>query len=146
MSDYTHNTLTNANFEVEFGDIGVVGFSEVSGFEIAVDVIEYREGDHPTTPYKLPGLIKYSNVTLKRGTTDNLDVYTWIKDWVETGSADGLRQEITIYAKDASGLTIATWVLTNAFPVKYSGPDFNATGSEVAFENIELAHEGIKRS
>jgi len=146
LSDFTHNTVTNANFEVEFGDLGVVGFSEVNGFEIAVDVIEYREGDHPTTPYKIPGLIKYSNVTFKRGVTEDLEVYNWIKDWVETGSADGLRQEVTIYAKDASGTTIATWVLTNAFPTKYSGPDFNATGAEIAIESMELAHEGIKRA
>ncbi len=147
MSDFEYDVLRNFRFEVEIGDLGVMGFNEVNGFEINVDVIEYREGDHPTTPYKLPGLIKYSNITFKHGVTDDMQIYEWIEGWVTAGLVGrGLRKTITIHALDDSGAQIATWELIDAFPCKYSGPDFNATGSEVAIESIELAHEGLRRT
>ncbi len=36
-----------------------------------------------------------------------------------------------------------SWRVRNAFPCKYSGPDLKANSSEVAFETLELAHEGL---
>lgn len=43
------------------------------------DVIEYRNGDEDTTVRKLPGLKKFTNITLKRGYTDNKDLWNWRK-------------------------------------------------------------------
>ncbi len=147
MSDFDYTMLRNFRFQVDVGDLGTLGFNEVNGFEINVDVIEYREGDHPTTPYKLPGLIKYSNVTLKHGITTDMEIYEWIESWVTASLVgEGLRKNVTIHALDDTGAIAATWELIDAFPCKYSGPDFNGTGSEVAIESIELAHEGLRRS
>ena len=55
---------------MEIDSIDVAAFSEVSGFDASVDVIEYREGTEPiNSPRKMPGLTKYGNVTLKWGMT-----------------------------------------------------------------------------
>ena len=60
----------NFRYKVEFNGTEAAGFSEVSGADISVDVIEYREGNEVrTTPRKLAGLTKYGNITLKWGLT-----------------------------------------------------------------------------
>ena len=134
--------LRNFRFKVSVGG-AESGFNEVSGFDISIDTIEYREGDDPTTPYKLSGLTKYSNITLKHGVTDSMELYNWIKDCVE-GKVE--KKVVTIIALGEDGSALATWEIVEAWPVKYTAPDFNATGSEVAIESMELAHEGLKRT
>lgn len=130
-------------FRMEIDGIQQAGFHEVSGFDASIDVIEYREGDEPTTPRKLPGLTKYGNITLKWGVTDSMDMYKWIEDAI-TGKIE--RKTATIISVDESGDDVATWQVIESWPTKYHAPDFNATSSEVAIETLELAHEGLIRT
>lgn len=139
MAGYPHGKY---RFRVEIDGLEAGGFSEVSGFDASIDVIEYREGDMVQTPMKLPGLKKYGNITLKQGLTDSLVLYEWIITGVE-GSVD--RKTITITALDEAGEAAASWQVINAWPIKYTAPDFNATSSEVAIEMLEIAHEGMTR-
>ena len=37
------------------------------------------------------------------------------------------------------------WDFKEAYPVKYTGPDFRADSGAVAFESVELAHRGLSR-
>ncbi|BEP29026.1 phage tail protein [Helicovermis profundi] len=134
--------IRNFRFKVSVGG-AEAGFNEVSGFDISIDVIEYREGDDKTTPNKLSGLSKYSNITLKHGVTDSMDLYNWIKDCVE-GKIE--KKVITVVALGEDATALATWEIVEAWPVKYTAPDFNGTGSEVAIESMEIAHEGLKRT
>ncbi|CAG7640830.1 phage tail protein [Paenibacillus allorhizosphaerae] len=119
------------------------GFSEVSGYDASIDVVEYREGNHVTTPRKLPGLTKYGNITLKWGATDSLDFYNWFKDCTN-GTIK--RETVAITAIDEKGQDIASWTVKEAWPTKYTAPDFNATASEVAIETLEIVHEGMERT
>lgn len=134
--------IRNFRYKVSVGGTEA-GFNEVSGFDISIDSIEYREGDDLTTPFKLPGLTKYSNITFKHGITDDMELYNWIKDCVE-GKIE--RKVVTISALGEDASVIAVWELAESWPVKYAGPDFNAMGSDVAIESMELAHEGLKRT
>ena len=129
-------------FRVEIDGLEAGGFSEVTGFDASIDVMEYREGDMAQTPYKIPGLKKYGNITLKKGLTDSLVMYEWLITGVD-GPVD--RKTITITSLDEAGQDVASWQVINAWPVKYTAPDFNATSSEVAIETIEIAHEGMTR-
>lgn len=133
----------NFRFRVEVEGLQQAGFSEVAGFDASIDVIEYREGDMTTTPRKLPGLTKYSNITLKWGVTDSIEMYEWLQECVE-GTIT--RKTVTIIAIDEEGEDVATWQVMEAWPVKYTAPDFNATGSEVGIELLEMAHEGMTRT
>lgn len=127
--------------EVEGLELG--GFSEVSGFDASIDVMEYREGDKVQTPMKIPGLKKYGNITLKQGVADKDALYKWM----ETGfEKDVNRQTVTITLLDINGEAAASWQVINAWPTKYTAPDFNATASEIAVETLELAHEGMTRT
>ncbi|CAM4473043.1 phage tail-like protein [Paenibacillus endophyticus] len=133
----------NFRFRVEVEGLEQAGFSEVSGFEATFDVVEYREGNEVITPRKLPGLIKYGNITLKWGTTESMELYEWIQECAQ-GTIE--RKTITIIALDEEGEDVATWQVIEAWPVKYTAPTFNGTGNEVALELIEFAHEGLERS
>ncbi|MDO3675953.1 phage tail protein [Paenibacillus ehimensis] len=130
-------------YRVEVEGIQQAGFSEVSGFDASLDVVEYRNGNEVITPRKLPGLAKYGNITLKWGVTDSMDLYDWISECVQ---GKVTRKTVTIIAIDEEGQDVATWQIIEAWPCKYTAPDFNATASEVAIENLELAHEGMTRT
>ncbi|GAA0377101.1 phage tail protein [Bacillus horti] len=133
----------NFRFRVEIDGFQQGGFSDVSGYDATVDVIEYREGNQVTTVSKLPGLTKYGNITLKRGVTDSLELYNWLSECV---SGKITRKLVTIIALDEEGNDVATWQVSEAWPTKYSAPDFKGTGNEVAIESLEIAHEGMQRT
>ncbi|MEJ8546922.1 phage tail protein [Brevibacillus borstelensis] len=130
-------------YRVEVDGIQQAGFSEVSGFDASVDVVEYREGNEVITPRKLPGLAKYGNITLKWGVTDSMDLYNWMQDTIQGKVA---RKTVTIIAINEAGEDVATWKVIEAWPTKYTAPDFNGTSSEVAIEQLEIAHEGMTRT
>ena len=129
-------------YKVEIDGLEAGGFSEASGFDASIDVIEYREGDMVQTPLKLPGLKKYGNITLKQGVADSMVMYEWMIAGVE-GVVE--RKTITITILDETETATASWQVINAWPAKYTAPDFNATSSEVAIETLEIAHEGMTR-
>lgn len=129
-------------YKVEIDGLEAGGFSEVSGFDASIDVIEYREGDMVQTPMKTPGLKKYGNITLKQGLATSKVLYDWIIAGVN-GAVD--RKTITITLLDDEESPAASWQVINAWPMKYTAPDFNATSSEVAIETLEIAHEGMTR-
>ena len=130
-------------YKVEIDGIEAGGFSEVTGGDITIEPIEYREGDMAAeTPMKVPGLKKYSNITLKQGMTDARAMYEWFEPGL-TGDVD--RKTVTITLLDEAEAPVASWQAINAWPTKYTVPDFNATASEIAIETLEIAHEGITR-
>lgn len=143
MAGERKDPYRNFRFRVEVEGIQQAGFSEVSGYDASIEVVEYREGDMVTTANKLPGLTKYGNITLKWGVTDSMDMYDWIQECVE-GSIS--RKTITIIALDEEGSDVATWQVIESWPAKYTAPDFKGTGNEVAIELLELAHEGMTRT
>ncbi|MFN6569599.1 phage tail protein [Dendronalium sp. ChiSLP03b] len=130
------------NFIVEIQGITSAGFRECTGLDSAQDPIEYREGNEAfLTVRKLPGLVKYSNVSLKWGLTDDHALWDWRTSAVE-GNLQ--RKEVSIYLVDDQGNRKMHWILSNAWPTKWTGASFNATANEVAIETLEIAHEGVR--
>ncbi len=135
----------NNRFLVEIDGITQAGFREVTIPDSSQDPVDYREGNEPITVRKLPGLIKYGNVSLKSGITDSLDLYNWRKQ-VEDGKINEARKNMAIVSLDNEGNPATRWEFTSAWPTKYDAPDLNATASEIAIETLEIAHEGMKRT
>ena len=157
---YTNGTglsypLTNMNFFVSVENVGgTAAFSEVSGIEASVEVIEFRQGNaNSMAPVKIPGLVKHDNITLKFGYTLNNEFKTWVMDCVLDARKEIQRNDVTIELIDINGGTpeqvvesvqgSITWVLKNAWVTKYSAPDLNSTANEVAIETVELAYEEL---
>ena len=138
MSNYP---LPKFHFEVDWGGFRI-GFTEVSGLAVETEVIEYREGNSPIyAKTKMPGMQKYGNITLKRGTfTADNEYYEW---WNSVKMNTIERRDIIIKLLNEEHEPVMTWKVINAWPTKVSGSDLKADGNEVAIESIELAHEGL---
>jgi phage tail-like protein len=129
------------HFQVEWGGTSI-GFSEVSGLSIEVQAIEYRDGVSPRySVMKMPGIPKYSNITLKRGivATDN-EFYHWLNT-TKLNTVE--RRDLFISLLNEEHEPVMIWKVANAFPVKIEGPGLKSTGNDVAIETLELAHEGL---
>jgi len=130
------------HFTVEWGGTRV-GFSEISGLTQENQAIEYRDGSFPEySSIKMPGLRKFSNVTLKRGIikSDN-EFFKWLST-VKLNTVE--RRDIIISLLNETHQPVMVWKVHNAFPVKVEGPQLKASGNEVAIESIEIAHEGLE--
>lgn len=136
--------FTSFRFRIEIDGIDRGGFRECSGLDATQDPIEYREGDELPTPRKLAGLVKYSNISLKRGITDDEQLWTWRQDVID-GKIIKSRKNGSIILLDDEGNPKVRWNFREGWPTKWTGPSFNATGNEVAIEQLDIAHEGIKR-
>jgi len=139
----TADPLRGFKFRVQIDGITRAGFREVWGLDAGTDAVEYREGDEIVTR-KLAGLQKFSNVTLKRGITDDQDIWKW-RTMVMDGKIKDARKNGQIILLDDEGKEAAEWTFTNGWPTKWTGPTFNATANEVAIDTLEIAHEGLKR-
>jgi phage tail-like protein len=134
----------NCRFLLEIDGITQAGFSEATIPDTTQDPIEYREGNEIPTVRKIPGLIKYGNLTLKWGITDSLELYNWRK-LVEQGKWQDYRRNIAIILMDEEGSPASRWEFSYAWPSKYDSPDMNAKGTDIAIETMEIAHEGMER-
>lgn len=130
------------NYKLEIDGIQSGGFSECTGLQVESTPIEYREGTEDITARKLPGLIKYGNITLKRGVTVSQDLMNWLK-FVQDG--DIQRRNVSIVLQNELKQDKVRWNLREAWPTKWTGPDMKATSDEVAIESIEICHEGLER-
>ena len=133
--------LTKFHFRVEWGG-STVGFTEVTGLDFQVEPIEYREGNSPNYhKIKMPGMHKYSNITMKKGTyKGDIEFFEWMN---EISLTKIKRRDITISLLDEEHVPVITWKISNAFPIKVQASDFKADGNEVAIETIEFVHEGL---
>ena len=130
-------------FLVEVHELVVGGFSDASGLQAETQVEEYREGGVNDYIHQLPKETKYSRLTLKRGITDSGVMWEWYRK-VINGIVD--RKNIYVILLDDERKEKWRWHFANAFPVKWVGPDFKADGSSVAFETIELVHDGMSKA
>lgn len=130
------------HFTVQWGGTRI-GFSEVTGLTQENQVIEYRDGSFPEySTIKMPGMRKFNNVTLKRGVikADN-EFFHWLST-IKLNQVE--RRDVTVSLLNENHEPVMVWKIHNAFPVKLEGPQFKASGNEVAIESIELAHEGLE--
>lgn len=131
------------NFRVEMDGIQQAGFQEVSGLDASTDSQDYREGTDPNHVRKLPGLNKYSPITLKRGITDSDELWKWRLTAID-GKVE--RKNGSIVLLDDTGSEKLRWNFVNAWPSKWTGPSFNSTSSAIAVESLELTHEEVKKA
>jgi phage tail-like protein len=106
-------------------------------------MVEYRDGSDPSrATRKLLGLVRHSDLVLRRGMTKSLDVYEWFKN-NKNGSVD--RRSVVVVVLDESRQPCAKWKFKNCLPTKYSGPNLNATSNEYVIEEIIIAVEDVER-
>jgi phage tail-like protein len=117
------------------------GFSECSGIEMSLDVEEYKEGGNNGSSLRFPTRVKWTNLRLKRGMVLNDDLWSWLYNFVQ---GQVVRRDGVVTLLDEQQNPVKTWSFRRGLPVKWTGPGMNATNNQVAIEELEIAHEGLK--
>ncbi len=142
MADYP---LPKFHFQVDWEGTQI-GFTEVTGLDVTTEPIEYRHGASPEYhKTQQPGMTKYSNITLKRGTfkSDNEFYDWWNKTKLFEEESEEFRRDITISLLNEAHEPVVTWKVKNAWPTKVTSTDLKADENAIAIESIELVHEGL---
>jgi phage tail-like protein len=146
MADTQKDPLVSAWFGLEFQGEVTGAFRECTGLGSENEVVEYKasgpKGEQVIK--KVPGRLKWNNISLKRGITDSMDMWKWRK-LVEEGKMTEARKNGTVTMFNQKGDPIAKWDFFNAWPSKLNGPGANAANNEVAVEELEITHEGYER-
>ena len=130
------------NFKLEIDNVALAKFTECSGLTFDIDPVEYREGaDEFLHVRKLTGLRKFANIALKRGFTDNIELYNWYKE-VLNGTPE--RRGGAIVLENEEHELVLRWEFAEGWICKWEGPTFNATSNDVAIESIEICVERVE--
>lgn len=133
----------NYNFLLRL-DSTEVKFTECIGLGVRIEPIRYRESGTPDVVRALPGPVAYSEVILRYGVTDTLDLWTWLKNTAE-GRVTRKAVSIVQLANDGHDQKI-TWNLDRAWPCQWSAVPFDALGREAAIEELRLAFDHLARA
>jgi len=137
-----------ARFVIVVDGVEIGAFTEVSGLAVTIDVEEIAEGGQNQFTHKLLGRMKWPNLVMKRGITNSDALFQWLN----TCSGDGLTgQGNKVVGKDGEvrvltprGQPARSWHFMDAKPVRWTGPRLAASGSDLAVEELEVAHSGFR--
>jgi phage tail-like protein len=135
--------LPRFHFQIDWGG-AKISFTEVTGLVMEREKIEYRHSDSKDfNKIAMPGLIKNSNITLKRGKFEkDFDFNAWM-DEIANERVNS-RRDVTIRLLNEKHEPVAAWTAARCFPVKVSAPELKSDANEAAIESLEIAHEGLK--
>jgi phage tail-like protein len=138
--------FVSAWFAIEFQGQITGAFRECGGLGSENSVVEEKSSGPDGRPVvkKIPGNLKWNDITLKQGITDDMGMWKW-RQLVEEGKVGEARKNGAIVMFSHDSVEVARWEFINAWPSKISGPSVNATNDEVAVEELTLVHEGYKR-
>jgi len=134
--------LAKFYFRVQIEQAPEIGFQAVEGLESEISVMEYRPGNQAAFyKTKRPGMMSYSNVTLKKGMfQSHADLYTWYKLIAQDHNYRPQARKITIELLDETNATVITWFLADCIVTKFTPTGMDAEAdSEVAIEELEIA-------
>ena len=134
---------TAFGFKLVIGEVEEAEFSEVSGISNETEVVDYTEGGENTYVHKFRGRNKYPNLVLRHGITRmSPAIWAWREATIHRKTPPMLN--VSVIKVDETGEEVCRWNFRNCWPVKWQGPDLKAGSSELAFETLELAHEGFE--
>jgi len=138
--------LVGFHFAVDIQGVITGYFTECSGLGSEHEVIEHKviteKGQEVVM--KIPGRLKWDNITLKRGITKSMDIWKWRKE-VEDGKVDSARRDGSIVMYDLHLNEVARWNFERAWPIKVTGPQPKSDSNEIGIEELTIAHEYITR-
>ena len=138
--------LVGFHFQIEVQGQVTGYFTEVSGLGSEHEIVEHKVVNEKGVEVvlKVPGRLKWENITLKRGITSDMQIWEWRK-MVENGDVKGARSNGSVTMFDQALTPVARWEFQNAWPVKVTGPSVKSDSNEIGVEELTLAHEYITR-
>lgn len=143
MSSQTNrgaDIVAELRFRVTLPGREVGRFMEVTGISFEYETTQFKEGGNNGYVHTLLGHMKYPNVVLKRGITQELA----LAEWALKGVTKAEPVQMTIDLMDpGSGDPVRSWTFAHAVPVKWTGPNLNTSSNQIATETLEVAHHGF---
>jgi phage tail-like protein len=144
-------TTFRFRIEIDFDSAGTTrqvcaaAFSECDGLEMTIEPKTIREGGRNTGPVHLIGPVSYGQLTLKRGMTENFDLWTWFERVAaEGGGGYRTAAEVLLLSSDITATEPdARFRLEGCLPVKLRAPSLNAREGLVAIEEMQIAYESL---
>ena len=142
----TEDPLLGFNFLLELEGAIAGYFTECSGIGSEHEIVEHKvvdKGGHEIVR-KIPGRLKWQDISLKRGLTSDLQIWQWREQCVQ-GDVKGARKNISISMLDRTYNPVAIWHFANAWPSKVTGPSLKSDDNSFGVEEITIVHEGMYR-
>ena len=145
-SSTSEDPLLGFNFMLELEGAVAGYFSECSGIGSEHEIVEQKVVDKQGHEVirKLPGRLKFTDVTLKRGITSDMKIWEW-RDLAVQGKMPQARKNCTITMMSREYKPVAVWHFVNAWPLKVTGPSLKADSNEIGVEELTIVHEGLYR-
>lgn len=129
------------NFKLLVNGVTNGHFTEVSGLEVNIQRLAYREAGNDRVR-AIPGQVDYEPVTLHFGLTSSTELWQWL-DAAAKGNVS--RRNVSIVLLDAAGTAeVLRWNMLNAWPTRWRGAHLNTLAQEIAIESLALAYEGLE--
>jgi phage tail-like protein len=138
--------LLGFTFRLDIGGSVTGFFTECSGIGSENEIAEHKVVDdngHELV-VKIPGRLKWGDVTLKRGITSDMQIWDW-RQLVVEGKVQDARKNCSIHMLDREYQDVTTWNFTNAWPSKVTGPTIKSDSNEIGLEEMVLVHDGMTR-
>jgi phage tail-like protein len=138
--------LIGFNFGLEIEGKMSGYFTEASGIGSEHEIVEHKvvNDKGQEIVQKIPGRLKWQDVTLKRGVTADMQIWDW-RAMVEKGDMKGSRTNCSVVMFDRNYEEVARWNFENAWPSKVTGPSVKSDSNEIGVEEVTIVHEGMWR-
>lgn len=142
----------NFHVELQLADAGALGlanplcnaaFAECDGLEMTMEPKTVREGGANTRLRHLPGPVSYGTLTLKRGMTTDLALWTWFAGAAGNAHRGRLAQGAVLLRNATGDATMLRFRLSDCLPVKIKAPALNAAAGLVAVEEMQIAYGAL---
>ncbi|HEV2344291.1 MAG TPA: phage tail protein [Actinocrinis sp.] len=130
-------------FGVEVDGEQIALFTGCAGLDAEYEAYTWKEGGGDGPVVTLAGHASYTNVKLTRPVDKDSKK---VLQWFAAQATKPQPKHVTITLYDGNGESVSSWTLTDAWPIKYSGPSLTTVGEEadgIAHESLELSHRGF---
>jgi phage tail-like protein len=129
-------------FLVEIDGVVRAGFQTCSELAVEAANVEYKEGGR-RHPHNSPGTIKFPEITLGRGATDDLDLYNWFKDTYDAAAGTGrdtpdIYRTFDVLQLGLNREVLEKYTVYNAYCRRYTAGDFDNNADEKRIEQVIL--------
>jgi len=115
-----------------------IRFQKVRGLSATVKTTPLSEGGQNLYTQQLPNSVEYGNLVLERGMVIGSPLN--IEFNVAMSLFEFAPSNVLVTLFDESNVPISAWFFTNAYPVKWSTSDLDATQKNMLIDTLELAY------
>jgi phage tail-like protein len=117
-------------------------FQEVSGLQAEFEVETVVEGGQNKFAWRLPRYVRYPNLVLKRGAVvKGSTLGAWMQKAFSEGLSNPIQpKDLTVTLLDVKGTPLMSWMVVQAYPLRWELAPLSSDENKVLIETLELAY------